>query len=149
MIKVGGQKGYLAVEYLVSLSIMAVVIFALFALLHAACSLSNCAQIDADLHYSARSSMLMIENDVLAAKKLQVINAGKTLRLESSDGAVYYYIKNQQLYRHGKSKLPVAENAQSISFRVITSGLVEVIIQVDAKGRSYKLQSAFSIRSDG
>ena len=148
MIKLGSQKGYLIVEYLISLTMMAVVILVLFALLNAAGSLSACTQVDADLHYSARSAMLLIKDDVLEANKLQVINAGKTLRVESSEGAVSYYIQNQQLYRHGQSKLPVAENAQAISFRVITPVLVEVIFKVESKGRSCQIQSAFCVRSE-
>ncbi|MGE5389702.1 MAG: type II secretion system protein J [Deltaproteobacteria bacterium] len=141
-----GQRGYLVVEYMVSLSLMIVVVLTLFALLDAACTAAGLTGTDAELHYSARSAMLIIKDDVLGAEKLQITGNGRRLRVQSSDEVVSYYIENHQLYRHGPGKLPVAENAESVSFRMISPGLVEVMIRVGSNGRSYQIQNAFQVR---
>jgi hypothetical protein len=58
-----------------------------------------------------------MEHDLLGAKRVEVLNEGKVLKLVNADGeTVRYYMENSQLYRDGSAKLPVAENAFQIKF---------------------------------
>lgn len=141
------QTGYLIVEYIVSLGLIIVIILALFSMLNAACTASESARIETDIIYSCRSAMLMIRDDVVKADKMQVVDNGDRLRLQNGTGFVSYYVSNHQLYRHGTVKLPVAENTESVLFRTVKPGLVEVLIQASSAGRSCTVQGAFSIKS--
>jgi len=133
---------------MVSISIMMMVMLVLFTLIKTACFAADILQRDADLDYSARSAMLVIKSDVLGAKKVSVINGGDQLRVESGSGIVSYYIQSHQLYRHGLVKLPVTEKAESVSFRMIRPGLLEVIFQAGQDDQSLLVQSAFSVRTE-
>lgn len=146
--RITDHQGYLVVEYLVSISLMTVVILTLFIMINAVCMAASSDELNSDLHYSARSVMQMIRGDILGATSLQVLNSGHTLRIELGGEVVLYYIESRQLYRAGSAKLPVAENADSICFRSIRPGLVEVIFKAGAADRTYLLQSAFTTRSN-
>lgn len=145
--KLQEQQGYLAVEYVISLSLMITVVLTLFAMVNTAGMAAVSDELAAELHYSARSALLLIKSDVLGAQNLQVFNGGHLLRVETVAGeAVAYYVENHQLYRHGSAKLPVAEHAAAVSFRCVRPGLVEVIFEVGSSSRSYLVQSAFALR---
>lgn len=144
--KISRENGYLLAEYLVSVSLLVVVILTLSLMLSA---VSRTAAIDktaAELQYSGRSAMQGIKSDILAAETLQVLNNGHTLKVVCDAETVLFYIENHQLYRDGSVKLPVAENAESICFRMVVPGLVEVLFESGSAGRTYLMQSAFAIR---
>jgi len=119
----------------------------LFTLVNATCMATGIHGINANLHYSASSALSTIKSDVLGAKSMLVLG-GHILRINTGSEIVSYYIQNNQLYRQeGTNKLPITENAASVTFRCLKPGLVEVVYEAGASGRSYRVQSAYNIRS--
>lgn len=142
------QQGYTLAEYLVSLSLMVFIMVILFALVNGASLRAAVEQSNSNLHYSASSAMQYMRTDALGAENVEVLGEGKIMRLTDPAGAeVRYYVENGQLYRRrGDLKQPVAENAGSVVFQMVSPGLVEVVFEARDAHSSYYLQSAFKVR---
>jgi len=145
-IKLTEQGGYLIVEYLVSISLMVIVMLVLFTIINITCRATEVCVDNSNLHYSAYSALSQIKSDALGARSIKVLGNGHVLRIDTGSEFISYYVQNSQLYRQGGSKLPVSEHARSVTFRCLRPGLVEVSYEAGVSGRSYLLQSAYNVR---
>ncbi|WP_054692612.1 PulJ/GspJ family protein [Syntrophomonas palmitatica] len=140
------ECGNTLVEFLLSLALDAVIIAILLGIFHMVCISSVQKQAQMDLHDSARSSLRMIEYDLLGAKKFEVISGGYILKLINSENeTVLYYMEGEQFYRYGAVKSPIAENADSIKFQ-IKGNMLEMSLSFYRGSEYYKFVTAITPR---
>ena len=87
-----------------------------------------------------------MEQDILGAKQYEVLNEGQVLKLINADGeTVRYYMENDQFYRDGSAKLPVAENACQIKF-LLKGKMVEISLSFQKGSEEFGLVTAVTPR---
>lgn len=109
-----GEKGYILAEIIVALSLGIIVIAALMTTYCGAYRVFQHQLVSTDLQYAARAAMQMIIEDIITAQEVSPMEEGKKLRLD--DGNITYYRQDRTLYRHGKAKMPVANDINSVAF---------------------------------
>ncbi|HWQ76421.1 MAG TPA: type II secretion system protein [Syntrophomonas sp.] len=110
-----GEKGYILAEIIVALSLATIVAAALMTTYCSAYRVFQHQLVATDLQYAARAAMQMIIEDIITAQEVTPMEEGKKLRLDDGD-ITYYYRQDRTLYRHGKAKMPVANDINSVSF---------------------------------
>lgn len=132
------QKGIVLLEILVSISLFFVVATAMYMLYYLAANSFQQQSAYCDSQYVARTAVQMILKDIREAEYWELQDGGEKLKLISHDGQLSYYIEDSQLYRHGKSKTPVAESINKLYFELDDS-LLEIDLEANVRGHAFKL----------
>lgn len=141
------ERAYTMIEFIISIALVSLLSIAFYSVYYFMHLSYEKHQILSDLQYSARMGMDMISKDVKTASQVQILEAGKKLKIiNSKDQIISYYMENKQLYRHGKSKVPIAENITG--FEVLETGETtwEVIITCSYREETYILDRIMASR---
>lgn len=124
------EAGFTMVEVIVSLALVVMVSIVLMTIYFTAYRVFQYQMAFTDLQYAERAAMQMMTEDVMAAQQAEIIDDGNKLRLQIGDNDVSYYLQNQTVYRHEKTKMPVANNISSLSFQNGSSpGLIIICLE--------------------
>lgn len=105
-----------------------------------------------DIHYSARTALQFMCEDMRGVVGLEILAAGEQLRIQTQGGeTIRYYCNNKQLYRetiksNGTVRTPVAENIVAVHF-VKDSGLLMIDVYSARNSENFRLSTSACIRS--
>ncbi len=133
-----GNKGMTAVEIIIALALWSIIITLLFTIFSFIARAYENNTNGMDAQYNARMIIFNINKDIRSAKQIEVIGDEKII-ITGEDTSVSYYQENGTAYRHGKTKIPIAEKVVDLSFSrqdnlitcSVTTGLVNYEYNVE------------------
>lgn len=140
------DRGNTLVEMLVAMALASLVLSGLMSIYWTGSSAFQRLSANADAQYAVRSAIQKMGEDIRGTSSVAIQEGGAKLSLLTAAGeAVDYYMENNQLYRDGIAKVPIAENISGLNFRG-SSSLVKITADATVDGRAYQLISSISPR---
>ncbi len=140
------DRGSTLVEYLVAMALAALVLSGMMSIYWNGSNVFQRLSSASDAQYAVRSAMHKMGDDIRAASEVSIQEGGTCLILHTTTGElVKYYMANNQLYRDGKAKVPIAENIKSLYFAG-SSGMVTITAAATVNGATCQLISSISLR---
>ncbi|MDD3364777.1 MAG: prepilin-type N-terminal cleavage/methylation domain-containing protein [Syntrophomonas sp.] len=146
MVGRGRDRGSTLAEMLVAMALASLVLTGMMSIYWTGSNAFQRLLATADAQYAVRSATQKMGEDIRGASVITILEGGAKLSLLTATGeAVNYYMANNQLYRDGNAKVPIAENISGLNFSGISS-LVKITVNGTVDGRAYQLISSISPR---
>ena len=142
----GRDRGSTLAEMLVAMALASLILSGLMSIYWTGSNAFQRLSSTSDAQYAVRSATQKMMEDIRGASAVSIEEGGAKLILLTAAGeAVNYYVANNQLYRDGTAKVPIAENISGLSFSG-SSSLVKITADATVNGRTYQLISSISPR---
>lgn len=133
--------GYILLELLIGLLLVALILPVVFSLYQMAASAYEKQLNRADVQYAAANAMQMICRDIKEGQNLSVQNSGALLQITKKDRIEKYYLSSGIIYKYYKTSIPVAGNISVLSFNLLSDRLVEIYIIAEQGQEKFALRS--------
>ncbi len=132
------EQGYLLLEILISVPLIAILAGALMVMLSLAYGSSEALENKTETQYQGRVVWQMINNDMKNCKSVKIENSGNILKMLDYEKTeiVYAISKDHEVMRRYKSSnTPICENVESFEYSIVNENLL-IIKMKTGKGNS-------------
>jgi type II secretory pathway component PulJ len=139
MVGKGHDRGSTLAEMLVAMALASLVLSGIMSMYWAGSNAFQRLSSNADAQYAVRNATQKMADDIRCASAVSIQEDGTKLILLTAAGeAVNYYLANNQLYRDGNAKVPIAENISGLNF-FGSSSLIKITADATVNRRTYQL----------